>query len=71
VMEKRPAGYWPERDDWYFAIRWDAPPAAQRAKLGGPIYWRGKSPRAAYCWECHDRYDRHLGGLISSTQLPR
>jgi hypothetical protein len=71
VMEKRAAGYWPERDDWYFAIHWADPPAAERAKLGGPIYWRGKSPRAAYCWECHDLYDRRLGGLVSSAQLPR
>ena len=71
VMEKRAQGYWPARDDWYFAIRWEAPPADQLAKLGGPIYWRGRSPRAAYCWECHDNYDRHLGGLVSSTQLPR
>lgn len=71
VMEKRAKGYWPARDDWYFAIRWEAPPATELAKLGGPIYWRGKSPRAAYCWECHDNYDRHLGGLVSSTQLPR
>jgi len=67
VMAKRAAGYWPERDDWYFAIHWADPPA----KFGGPVYWRGKSPRAAYCWQCHNLYDRHLGGLVSSTQLPR
>jgi hypothetical protein len=71
VMEKRAKGYWPERDDWYFAIHWADPPPADAAKLGGPVYWRGKSARAAYCWECHDSYDRHLGGLVSSTQLPR
>jgi hypothetical protein len=71
VMEKRAPGYWPERDDWYFAIHWADPPAEDAAKFGGAFYWRGKSPRAAYCWECHDLYDRHLGGLVSSTQLPR
>ena len=71
VMEKRAAGYSPAHDDWYFAIHWAHPPADDAAKLGGPIYWRGKSPRAAYCWECHDLYDRHLGGLVSSAQLPR
>lgn len=71
VMEKRAPGYSPEHDDWYFAIHWANPPAADARKLGGPIYWRGKSRRAAYCWECHDLYDRHLGGLVSSTQLPR
>jgi len=71
IMEKRVPGYSPTHDDWYFAIHWANPPPAEAKKFGGPIYWRGTSPRAAYCWECHDRYDRHLGGLVSSTQLPR
>lgn len=71
IMEKRAPGYAPEHDDWYFAIHWAAPPPAERAKFGGPVYWRGKSPRAAYCWECHDLYDRRLGGLTPSSQLPR
>ncbi len=71
VMEKRAAGDLPARDDWDVAIHRADPPPAERAKLGGPIYWRGKSPRAAYCWECHDLYDRRLGGLVSSAQLPR
>jgi Cytochrome P460 len=71
IMEKRAPGYAPEHDDWYFAIHWANPPAADARKLGGPIYWRGKSQRAAYCWECHDLYDRRLGGLTPSSQLPR
>jgi hypothetical protein len=71
IMEKRAAGYAPEHDDWYFAIHWANPPAADARQLGGPIYWRGKSKRAAYCWECHDLYDRRLGGLTPSSQLPR
>jgi hypothetical protein len=71
VMEKRAPGYSPAHDDWYFAIHWAHPPTEDAAKLGGPVYWRGRSPRAAYCWECHDLYDRHLGGLVSSAQLPR
>ena len=71
IMEKRAAGYAPEHDDWYFAIHWANPPAAEARQLGGPIYWRGKSKRAAYCWECHDLYDRRLGGLTPSSQLPR
>lgn len=71
IMEKRAPGYAPEHDDWYFAIHWASPPPAERAKFGGPVYWRGKSPRAAYCWECHDLYDRRLGGLTPSSQLPR
>jgi hypothetical protein len=71
VMEKRAPGYFPDHEDWYFAIHWAAPPPADAAKYGGPIYWRGKSPRAAYCWECHDSYDRSLGGLVPSSVLPR
>ncbi|HEY0190903.1 MAG TPA: cytochrome P460 family protein [Kofleriaceae bacterium] len=71
VMEKRARGYDPPRDDWYYAIRWADPPPGERAKLGGPFYWRGKSPHVAYCWECHDSYDRRLGGLTPSSQLPR
>jgi cytochrome P460 len=71
IMEKRAPGYAPEHDDWYFAIHWANPPAAERKKFGGPFYWRGKSKRAAYCWECHDLYDRRLGGLTPSSQLPR
>jgi hypothetical protein len=71
VMEKRAAGYGAAHDDWFFAIHWAAPPPADAARFGGPIYWRGKSKRADYCWQCHDAYDRHLGGLVSSTQLPR
>jgi len=71
VMEKRPAGYAPARDDWYYAIRWANPPAREAARFGGPFYWRGASPKVAFCWECHDSYDRRLGGLTPSSQLPR
>jgi hypothetical protein len=70
VMEKRAAGYFPEHGDWYFAMHWSQPtgPAARR----GPIYWRGKSSRVAFCYEsCHDNYDRGLGGLVPSSLLPR
>jgi hypothetical protein len=71
IMEKRAAGYAPGHGDWYYAIYWAHPPPAEAQKFGGPFYWRGKSPRAAYCWECHDSYDRQLGGLTPSSQLPR
>ena len=71
VMEKRAPGYAPARDDWYYAIRWEQPPPAEAARFGGPFYWRGGSPRVAYCWECHDLYDRRLGGLTPSSLLPR
>jgi hypothetical protein len=71
IMEKRAPGYAPDHDDWYYAIHWAKPPPADAAKLGGPIYWRGASARAAYCWKCHDGYDRSLGGLVPSSILPR
>ncbi len=71
VMEKRPAAAAPEHDGWYFAIHWAEPPPEERKRFGGPIYWRGSSPRAAFCWECHDSYDRSLGGLVPSSVLPR
>jgi hypothetical protein len=71
VMEKRAPGYAPEHGDWFYAIHWADPTPAMRKTLGGPIYWRGASPRAAYCVDCHDGYDRGLGGLTPSSQLPR
>jgi hypothetical protein len=67
VMEKR-AGYAPDEDDWWYAIHWAAP---DDPKYGGPIYWRGKSPKVDYCHACHGDYDRSLGGLIPSSVLKR
>lgn len=71
VMEKRAPGYAPEHGDWWFAIHWANPPAADARKYGGPVYWRGRSHKVDYCWECHDNYDRGLGGLVPSSLLPR
>jgi len=71
VMEKRAPGYAPEHDDWWYAIHWASPPPEEARKLGGPIYWRGRSPRVAYCWRCHDDYANSLGGLVPSSLLPR
>ena len=71
VMEKRAKGYDPDHADWWYAIHWAEPPAEDAKKFGGPIYWRGKSPRVAYCWGCHDDYGRSLGGLVPSSVLPR
>jgi hypothetical protein len=71
VMEKRAAGYDADHEDWWYAIHWAEPTPAQRAKLGGPIYWRGKSPKVAYCYDCHDSYDRGLGGLVPTGVLMR
>ena len=63
VMVKRAAGYAPDHNDWSYAIRWESPSPKWAAKLGGPIYWRTPSKKAAYCSECHDSYDRELGGV--------
>jgi hypothetical protein len=71
VMRKEKPGYAPDHDDWYFAIYWAEPTPEQRAKLGGPIYWQGASPKVAYCYACHDSYDRDLGGLTPSSLLDR
>ncbi len=71
VMEKRAKGYWPEHGDWWYAIHWANPPPEEAARFGGPFYWRGRSPRVAYCWKCHDDYVNGLGGLVPSSLLPR
>ena len=71
VMEKRAKGYAPEHGDWWYAIHWASPPPEEAARFGGPIYWRGSSPRVAYCWKCHDDYANSLGGLTPSSLLPR
>ena len=63
VMKKMEKGYAPDHEDWYFAIHWEKPTAAQLELLKGPIYWRGHSPKVAYCYKCHDNYDRSLGGV--------
>lgn len=69
VMQKRAAGYAPEHGDWYYAIHW-AKPTGKFASMG-PFYWRGASPRVEFCYDCHDAYDRSLGGLVPSSLLPR
>lgn len=69
VMEKKAPGSDPERGDWYYAIHWAEPPAAWQKKLGGPIYWRTPSPKAAYCFDCHDNYERSLGGVPRSQRI--
>jgi len=63
VMRKEPAGYAPDHGDWSYGIHWAEPTPAQAKILGGPIYWRGKTDKVAYCVKCHDNYDRELGGI--------
>jgi hypothetical protein len=62
VMEKR-------ADDWWYAIHWADPPEKWAKKLGGPIYWRTPSPRAEYCSDCHDGYERGLGGVPEEQRV--
>jgi hypothetical protein len=69
VMRKMEPGYAPDHGDWYYAIHWAEPVGEQQAKLGGPIYWRGKSKKVDYCWTCHDNYDRELGGVPPDHQV--
>jgi Cytochrome P460 len=71
IMEKRAPGYDPAHGDWYYAIQWAKPTAAIAKQTGGPFYWRGKSKSVAYCYECHENYDRSLGGLTPSSLLMR
>jgi hypothetical protein len=71
VMQKRPIATSPEHDGWYFAIHWAKPPPDDARRFGGPIYWRGGSPKVAFCWQCHDAYDNSLGGLVPSSIVPR
>ena len=71
VMEKRAAGFAPDHGDWYFALHWPSPPPEQQAKFGKSVDWRMPDPRVNYCFDCHDAYDRGLGGLTPSSVLPR
>jgi hypothetical protein len=72
VMRKEAPGQAPKQGDWTYAIHW-AEPVADRpgAPAPAPIYWRGRSPKVDYCWECHESYDRGLGGLVPSSLLER
>lgn len=69
VMEKKSPGFAPAQDDWYYALHWANPSEAWRKKLGGPVYWRTPSKRAAYCVECHENYDRALGGVPAPQRI--
>lgn len=60
VMEKKPAGFDDENENWYYAIHW-ADPAPKMREQFGQIYWRTPSPRVKYCFDCHNGYDRQLG----------
>ena len=61
VMEKKEAGYDSENEDWYYAIHWEKPTPKYAKRLGGPVYWQSPSKKVAYCFSCHENYDREVG----------
>lgn len=67
VMERRAAGYAPDRADWWYAIHWAHPGGAHGRMPNGqplaPIYWRGASERVQYCEDCHNAFDNRMGGV--------
>ena len=69
IMEKKPAGFDPDNADWWFGLHWENVPAKwQRAMKGGQAYWRTPSKRVNYCVECHQVYDRWIGGIPGEFQ---
>ena len=61
VMQKMPAGFAPESDDWFYAFQWESPPEKWAAKIGSNVDWRSPSPKIEYCADCHDVIERGLG----------
>jgi hypothetical protein len=68
VMAKQDPKASPEHDGWYYAIYWAAPSDKWKQALGGPIYWRTPSKKADYCVDCHEGYDRNLGGVPEGSR---
>jgi hypothetical protein len=63
IMEKKAAGFAPDSGDWFYAFQWDDPTGEWKQKLGGPVKWQSPSDKVTYCVDCHDSYDRQLGGV--------
>lgn len=61
VMEKMPAGFAPESEDWFYAFQWQSPPEKWAAKIGTNVDWRSPSEKVEYCSDCHDGIERSLG----------
>ena len=61
VMEKMPAGFAPDSEDWFYAFQWADPPEKWKAKLGTNVDWRSPTEKVEYCSDCHDVIDRGLG----------
>lgn len=73
VMERRAAGYAPDRGDYWYALHW-AQPTGPNARLPNgqalpPLYWRGRSARVQYCENCHSAYEpNRMGGVPREQQ---
>jgi len=63
VMEKRAAGYAPDNDNWYYALYWPEIAAKWQKKFDKPVYWESPSSKVNYCVNCHENYERELGGI--------
>ncbi len=59
VMEKKPAGFNPDGEDWAYEFVWSSPTGKWANK--GPIDWSSPSHDVNYCSDCHENYDRELG----------
>ena len=68
VMAKKAPGFNPDGKDWSYALYWEKPSAKWVKQLGGPVYWRTPSSKAAYCIECHENYDNELGGVPDGSR---
>jgi hypothetical protein len=70
VMEKRPAGFDPDNEDWWFGLHWESVPPEWQKRMGGEtqVYWRSPSAKAKYCGDCHQNYDRGIGGVPGEFQ---
>jgi hypothetical protein len=67
VMERRAAGYFPDRGDYWYAI-WIENPAGRTSlyndgRASPSVYWRGRSARVQYCEDCHADYVARMGGV--------
>ena len=60
-MEKMPAGFAPDNEDWFYGFQWADPPEKWEKKLGTNVDWRSPTKKVQYCVNCHENYDRALG----------
>lgn len=57
------------KGEWWYGLHWEKVPAQWQDAMGGSqAYWRTPSDKVGYCSDCHDNYDRELGGIPKSAQ---